>query len=98
MENYNFICSKQCIRRYETKPDYSGRNSSRNVRDCNRCVRHFKKSYQCRTNMVKDAKDDLGTDFHSILARLRNCCSQQLSAHGVNYVRQTEIQTAVTRA
>jgi len=95
MQNYSFICSKQRIRRYETKPDSSGRNSSsKNVRDCNRCIRHFKKGYQSRTNTVKDEKDDLGTDFHSILARLRNYCSQQLSVHGVNYFRQTEIQMA----
>jgi len=43
---------------------------------------------------IKDEKDDLVTDFHSILARWRNYFSQQLYVHGVNDVRQTEIHTA----
>jgi hypothetical protein len=82
MQNYSFICSKRCIRRYETKPDYSGLNSSsKNVRDCNTCIRHYEKG-------------DLGTDLHSILAGWRNHCYLQLSVHGVNYVRQAEIETA----
>jgi len=36
----------------------------------------------------------LVADFHSILARWRKHFSQQLSVHGVNDVRQTEIHTA----
>jgi hypothetical protein len=68
-------------------------SSSKNVRDSYRCIRHFKKGYQSRTNTVKDEKGVLGTEFHSILARWRNYCCQQLSVHGVNYVKQTAIQT-----
>jgi len=67
MQNYSFICSKHCICRSDTKPNSSGLNSSsKNVRECNRCIRHYEKG-------------DLGTDFHSLLARWRNYCSQQLS-------------------
>ena len=48
--------------------------------------------YQPRTNTVKDEKGHLITDSHSILARWRNHFSQLLNVHGVNDVRQTEIQ------
>jgi hypothetical protein len=33
-------------------------------------------------------------DYHSILARWRNHFAQLLNAHGVNYVRLTEIHAA----
>jgi hypothetical protein len=52
----------------------------------------LKKSYQFRTNIVKDEKDDLVTDCHSILARQMNHFSQLFSVDGVGDVRQTEIQ------
>jgi hypothetical protein len=45
-------------------------------------------------NIVRDEKDDLATDCHSILARRRNHFSQLLNVHGVNNVRQTEVHTA----
>ena len=54
----------------------------------------MKKSYQPRTNIVKDEKGDLVADSHSILARWRNCFSQLLNVHEVNDVRHTEIHTA----
>jgi hypothetical protein len=53
-----------------------------------------KKGYHPRTNIVKDEKDDLVTDCHSILASWRKHFPQLLSVHGVNDVRQTEIHTA----
>ena len=43
---------------------------------------------------MQDAKSDLVTDFHSVLARWRNRSSQLLNVHGVSDVRQTEIHTA----
>ena len=53
----------------------------------------FKKGYQPRTNIVKDEKDDLVADSHSILARLRNHFSQLFSVHGVSNVgRQKYMQ------
>jgi len=54
----------------------------------------FRKDYHPRQNIVKDEKSDLVTDSHSILARWMNHFSQLLNVHGVNDVRQTEIQTA----
>jgi hypothetical protein len=55
-----------------------------------RGINDFKTGYQPRTNIVKDEKGDLVTDYHSILARWRNHISQLLNVHGVNDVRQTE--------
>ena len=59
-----------------------------------RDINDFKKGYQPRTSIMKDDKSDLFADSHSILARWRNYFSQTLNVHGVNDVRQTEIQTA----
>ena len=66
-----------------------------NVRDLYRGINVFKKGYQPRTTsiIVKDEKGDLVADSHSITARWRNYFSQLLNVHGVNDVRQTEIQT-----
>jgi len=66
----------------------------KNIRDLYRGINDFKKSYQPRTNIVKDDKGDLVANSHSILARWRNCFSQILNVHGVNDVRQTDIHTA----
>ena len=41
-----------------------------------------------------DEKGDLVAESHSILVRWRNHFSQLLNVHGVNVVRQTEIDTA----
>jgi len=57
-----------------------------------RGINDFQKGYQPRTNIVKDEKGHLITDSHSILARWRNHFSQLLNVHGVNNVKQTEIQ------
>jgi hypothetical protein len=46
-----------------------------------------------RTDIVMDEKGDLVTDSHTILAMWRNHFSQLLNVHGVNELRQTEIQT-----
>ena len=59
-----------------------------------RGISDFKKGYQPRTNIIKDEKDDLVVDSHSILARWRNDFSQLLNVHEVNDVRQIEIHTA----
>ena len=44
----------------------------KNIRDLYRGINDFKKGYQPRTNIVKDDKGDLVTDFHSIVARWKN--------------------------
>jgi hypothetical protein len=57
-------------------------------------MNEFEKGYQPRTNMVKEENGDLLADSHSILNRWKNYFCQLLNVHGVNDVRQTEIQTA----
>ena len=56
-----------------------------------RGISEFKKGYQSRTNIGKDEKGELVADSHNILAMWRNNFSQLLNVHGVNDVRQTEI-------
>jgi len=48
-----------------------------------RGINDFKKGYRPRSNIVKDEKGDLITDYHSILARWRNHISQLLNIHGL---------------
>jgi hypothetical protein len=67
-------------------------SKNKNFRDLYRGINDFQMGYQPRTNIVKDEKGHLITDSHSILARWRNHFSQLLNVHGVNDVRQTEIQ------
>jgi len=59
-----------------------------------RGVNDIKKGNQPRTNIIKDEKDYLVANSHTILAGWRSCFPQLLNAHGVNDVRQTEIHTA----
>jgi hypothetical protein len=67
---------------------------NKNIRDSIGTPMTFKKGYQPTNNIVKDEKGDLVADSHSSLARWRNNFSDLLNVHGVNNVRQTEIQTA----
>jgi len=55
----------------------------------------LKRGYQPRASVVKNEKGNLVSDSVSSSARWRNHFSQLLNVHGVNDVRQTEIQTAV---
>ena len=58
-------------------------------------INGFKKGYQPGTNIVKDENViDMVTDSHSILAGWRNHFSQLFNVHGVNDVRQRQIQSA----
>jgi len=59
-----------------------------------RGISDLKKSYQPRTDIVKDEKGDLVADYHSTLARWRNHFSQLLNVHGFNDDIQTETHTA----
>ena len=61
----------------------------KNIRDLYRGINDFRKSYQPRTNIVKDEKGDLITYFYSILARWREHFSQLFNVGGVNDVRKT---------
>ena len=66
----------------------------KNIRDLYSDICDLKKSYQPRTNIVKNEKGDFVADSHSILARWRNHFSQLLNIHGVHYVMQTELHAA----
>jgi len=68
--------------------------NSKDIRDLYRGINDFKKGYQPRINIVKDDKDDLVADSHSILTRWRNYFSPILNLRGVHDVRQTETQKA----
>ena len=46
---------------------------------------------------MKDEKDDLFADSHSILSRWENYFSQFLNVYEVNDIRRTEIHTAEPR-
>ena len=59
-----------------------------------RGIGDFKKSYQPRTNVVKDEKGGLVVDYYSIVARWRDYFSQLLNVHGVNDIKHTYIHTA----
>jgi hypothetical protein len=62
-----------------------------NIRDLYKGINSVRKGYQPRTRIVKDEKDDLVADSHSIMVRQRNYFSQILNVHGVSDVRQAEI-------
>ena len=64
-----------------------------NIRDLYKGINVFKKGYQPKTNIIKNEKDDLVTDCHSVLARWRSHFSQLFSIRGVSKVRQTKIHT-----
>jgi hypothetical protein len=64
------------------------------IRDFYRGINDITKGYQPGTNIVKDEKDDLVTDCHSILTGWRNHFSQLLNAYVLYVVRQREIHTA----
>jgi len=63
------------------------------MRDFYRSIFDFKKGYQPRTHIVKDERDDLIADSHSILAKWRNHFSQLLNIPRVNDVRQADKYT-----
>ena len=69
-------------------------SKTKNIRDLHRGMNDFKKGYQPRNNILKDEKGDLFADSHSILAMWSNYFSWLFSVHGVNDVRQMEIQVA----
>ena len=49
--------------------EFENNSKIKNIRDLYRGINDLKKGYQPRTNIVRDEKDNLVTDVHSILAR-----------------------------
>ena len=52
----------------------------------------LRKITSLEVTFVKNEKGDLVADCHSSLARWRNHLSQLLNVHGVNDIRQTEME------
>jgi hypothetical protein len=69
-------------------------SKNKNIRNIDRGIIDFRKGYQPRNDVLKDAKGDRLADSHSILNSWRNILCQLLNVHGVDDVRQTEIHTA----
>jgi hypothetical protein len=69
-------------------------SKNKNIRDLYRAINEFKKSYQPRTNVVKDERGELLADPHKCLSRWKNYFCKLLNVHGAGGVRQTEIHTA----
>ena len=67
-----------------------------NIRDLYRGINDLKKGYQPKCIIVKDEKDDLVADSHSIVVRWRKSFSQLFNVHGVKDVGQAEIHNRTT--
>jgi hypothetical protein len=68
-------------------------SKNKNIRDPYRGTDEFKKRYKHRTNLLKDENGDLLAESHNILNRQKYYFGQLLNVHGVNDVRQTEVET-----
>jgi wyosine [tRNA(Phe)-imidazoG37] synthetase (radical SAM superfamily) len=64
------------------EPETNSKNKT--IRDLRRCINEFKKSYQTRTNLVKNENGDQLAEFHSILSSWKNFFYQLLNVQGVN--------------
>jgi hypothetical protein len=69
-------------------------SKNKNIRDLYRGITEFKKSYQHKTNLVKDERGDLIGDHRKILIRWKNYFCQLLNVQGPRSIKQTEIHTA----
>jgi hypothetical protein len=69
-------------------------SKNKNIRDPYRCITEFKKSYQPKTNLVKDERGDLLADPQGILTMWKNYFCQLLNVQGAGGIRQAEIHTA----
>jgi hypothetical protein len=78
----------------ERANELESNSKNKNIRDLYRNINEFKKSYQPRTNLVKDERGDLLADPHKLLIRWKNYFCQLLNVHAVGDVRQTEMHTA----
>jgi hypothetical protein len=61
----------------------------------NRGINEFKKSYQLRTNIVKNEKGDMITHSYSIISRWKNYFSQLLNVYGVPELSASEVEVAI---
>jgi len=70
------------------------KQTEKNISDLYRGINEFKKSYQPRTNLVKDKSGDLLADSNNILNRCFFCKLSNI--HSINVVRDTEIHASET--
>jgi Golgi nucleoside diphosphatase len=68
-------------------------SKNKNLRDLHRGTNEFKRTYQPRSNSVKDENGDLLADSHKILNRWKNYFSQLLKVHRASDIKQIEIHT-----
>jgi len=66
----------------------------KNIKEISRGKNIFKRGCHPKNNLVKEENRDLAADSHSTLSRSRKYCCHLLNIHGVNFVRQTKIDTA----
>jgi hypothetical protein len=59
--HFHLICGK-----------FTAHSKNNNIRDLYRGINEFKKGFQLRSNLVKDANGDLLSDSHSLLSRWKN--------------------------
>jgi hypothetical protein len=72
------------------------KSNSKNITDLWRDINASEKGYQPRNDILKDEKSDLVRGCQSTVARWRKHLCQLLNIHGLNNVRQAEMQTADT--
>ena len=95
LNNVRYDASR-CFRKKEVKQKYKIEELETNsLINLYKSINDFQKSYQHRTNRVKNDEGDLIEEFQSILANWRNFeyFSQPFNLQGVSAVRQTEIHT-----
>jgi hypothetical protein len=63
-------------------------SKNKNIIDLYSGINKFKRGYQPRSNLVKDANGDLLADFHKILNRWKNYFSQLLKVHRISDIKQ----------
>jgi hypothetical protein len=68
-------------------------SKNKNIRELYRGINYFKRGYQPRTNLVKNANGVRLADSNDILNKWMNYFAQLLNVHRVSDVRQIEIQT-----
>jgi hypothetical protein len=68
-------------------------SKKKSIRDCYRGVNEFKRSYQPRSNLLKDETGNLLVNSYNILNRWKNY-SQLLNVHNISEVTQVEVHTA----
>jgi hypothetical protein len=71
-------------------------SKNKNIRDLYRGINEFKKTYQPRTNLVKNEKDDLRADPNKIVNRWMNYFCQLLSVQRA--YRNTDSRAICARA